>query len=318
MEKMQAMTEMNLIEICHRITQVERALTCTKEFSIKFNGHMKLITSLVNSLYEEEESLILFEQKIEQRVDHYHKRVFFRRERNGEERVVLEDENDNNHNHNHYKYQNEYGLFDDPRNGGREGNGLVGTWNGENDIGRGRGYSGRNNRQGIAKSVEHMLDGERNNENNEIRSEYQGNKGYRKDMDNLGNVQGKRGVLVNDFKTGTVDSIDDGNHRTSEEIAVSKKLDLFMKESDLLKEVIKNGESNAKHLKECLFKLIDAFKDQNKNKNNNNNQKISEKRVEKTEKIIREEGGEVLLIRLRKITDLISIFIIIYQVKKVI
>lgn len=248
---------------------------------------MKLITSLVNSLYEEEESLILFEQKIEKRVDHYHKRVFFRRERNGEERVVLEDENDGKSNP--YGFQNEYEGFGN----GREANGLVGTWNGE---ARRRGYSGRKP-QGMTKSMENMMEEEKVTKRGEIQSEYQGNKAYRKDMENLGNKKGKRGALVNDFRFATVDSVEEGNNKTSEEIAMSRKLDLFMKESDLLKEVIKNGESNAKHLKECLFKLIDAFKDQNKTGNNN---KTTEKRTEKIEKIIK-EGGKVVIKRRKRI-----------------
>jgi hypothetical protein len=280
MERMQAMTEMNLVEICHRITQVERALTCTKEFSIKFNGHLKLITSLVNSLYEEEESLILFEQKIEKRVDHYHKRIFFRRERNGEERVILEDEEENKGGWGGIK--GEYDGFDQTDGINDRGKGLVGTWNG--DRMQRKAYTTQRGTDGMAQSMEDGLNPMKKKMGKmEIRSEYQGNKGYRKDMENLG--EGKRGALVNDFRFATVDSVEENNQRTSEDIAMSRKLDMFMKESDLLKEVIKNGESNAKHLKECLFKLIDAFKDQN----NNSNQKKSEKRVEKVEKIIREK-----------------------------
>lgn len=282
------MTEMSLVEICHRITQVERALMCTKEFSIKFNGHLKLITSLVNSLYEEEESLILFEQKIERRVDHYHKRIFFRRERNGEERVLLEDEVDGRGDA--WGPKNEYEGFDHDHsnNANDRGKGLVGTWQGDRFNRRAQ----TTQRGNMTKSVEHDLDEDlhptKKTGKMEIRSEYQGNKGYRKEMNNLG--EGKRGALVNDFRFGTVDSVEDPQQRTSEDIAISRKLDLFMKESDLLKEVIKNGESNAKHLKECLFKLIDAFKDQNKG----SNQKQSEKRVEKIEKIIH-QGEKVRL-----------------------
>lgn len=285
MEKMQAMTEMNVVEICHRITQVERALTCTKEFSIKFNGHLKLITSLVNSLYEEEESLILFEQKIEKRADHFHKRVYFLRERNGEDRVIMEDEAEAKGSA--WGVQNEYGGFDGRPSAtarGDMGKGLVGNWNGEQP--RARGFS----RGGMARSMENTADPEfeqmKRKEQMEIRSEYQG-KGYRQNMDHLGQgmEKGKRGALVNEFPFATVDSIDEQQQRTDEEMAMSKKLDMFMKESDLLREVIKNGESNAKHLKECLFKLIDAFKDQSQKKSSSNT------KVEKVEKIIKEGAG---------------------------
>ena len=282
------MTEMNLVEICHRITHVERALTCTKEFSIKFNGHLKLITSLVNSLYEEEESLVLFEQKIEKRVDHYHKRVFFKKERNGEERVILGDDNDSKN----WGYRGEYDGFENP-----DKRGLVGTWNGEGI--RRNAYTTQRGTDGV--SVEDMG---LNKKKMEIRSEY-GNK-YRKDMNDL--AEGKRGALVNDFGFATVDSMEEPNQRTSEEIAMSRKLDMFMKESDLLKEVIKNGESNAKHLKECLFKLIDAFKDQKVNGGS------KEQRIEKVEKIVREEANtrEVEVIRGIRNTGWILTYIITY------
>lgn len=300
---MQAMTEMSVIEICHRITQVERALTCTKEFSIKFNGHLKLITSLVNSLYEEEESLILFEQKIEKRVDHYHKRVFFRRERNGEERVILEDEAEDKRSA--LNMQGEYGGFDNGNMTGRDerGTGLVGVWQGDGRNNRDRGYTNRTG--GMVRSMENAgdhleFDNMKRKEKMEIRSEYQGNTGYRQNMNQLGQGgdKGKRGALVNEFPFATVDSIDEGHQRTDEEMAMSRKLDMFMKESDLLREVIKNGESNAKHLKECLFKLIDAFKDQSKNKTSSNT------KVEKVEKIIKEGGAkEVEIKRRRKTTD---------------
>lgn len=277
------MTEMSLVEICHRITHVERALMCTKEFSIKFNGHLKLITSLVNSLYEEEESLVLFEQKIEKRVDHYHKRIYFRRERNGEEKVILEDELEGRGDP--YGAKGEYEGFDQAGNLKDRGKGLVGTWQG-NRLGRRAQTTQRGN---TPRSVEQDFEGDlrqmKKANKMEIRSEYQGKQGYRKDMDNLG--EGKRGALVNDFRFVTVDSAEENQQRTSEDIAISRKLDMFMKESDLLKEVIKNGESNAKHMKECLFKLIDAFKDQKQTSGKHQ----TEKRVEKFEKIIREEGG---------------------------
>ena len=165
----------------------------------------------------------------------------------------------------------------------------------------------------MTKSMENMMEEEAEaTRRGEIKSEYQGNKAYRKEMEHLGK-KGKRGALVNDFRFATVDSVEEGNNRTSEEIAMSRKLDLFMKESDLLKEVIKNGESNAKHLKECLFKLIDAFKDQNKS--GKNNQKTTEKRTEKIEKIIR-EGGEVEMRRKRRTTDWTSTSITIYKERR--
>jgi hypothetical protein len=252
----------------------------------------------VNSLYEEEESLILFEQKIEKRVDHYHKRVFFRRERNGEERVILEDDAEDKRSA--LNLQGEYGGFENGNYTGRDdrGKGLVGVWQGEGVNNRDRGFTNRTG--GMVRSMENAgdqleFDNLKRKEQMEIRSEYQGNNGYRQNMNQLGQGldKGKRGALVNDFPFATVDSIDEGhNQRTDEEMAMSRKLDMFMKESDLLREVIKNGESNAKHLKECLFKLIDAFKDQSKNKSSSNT------KVEKVEKIIKESGGnEVGIIR---------------------
>ncbi|MEL6706618.1 MAG: hypothetical protein AAFP15_20325 [Bacteroidota bacterium] len=50
-------------------------------------------------------------------------------------------------------------------------------------------------------------------------------------MDHLGQgmEKGKRGALVNEFPFATVDSIDEQQQRTDEEMAMSKKLDMFLK-----------------------------------------------------------------------------------------
>lgn len=324
------MTEMNLVEMCYRMTQVQRALNCTKEFSIKFNGHLKLITSLVNSLYEEEESLMLYEQKIERHVDHYHQRIIFKKTRSGDERVTFEgsqEEQEGYVSNRGWGVHGEYGdvsnnpsgmknfIDDKTANGrrslrghskGEKGTGAVGTWNGDRKLQEGR--SAQNGDIG-SRSVEHLdvgygktgkqggrMNFRKRGNQIEIQSEYQSQraKGYRQEMESLTgmNEQGKRGALVNDLRFATVDSIEDGQIRNSEEAAMSRKLDMFMKESDFLKEVIKNGEDNAKHLKDCLFKMIDAFKNKKEERG------IKEERIERIEKITKIEG-EVRLNRIR-------------------
>ena len=292
---MQGMTEMTLVDMCYRMTQIEKTLSCTKEFSIKFNGHVKLITSLVNSLCEEEESLMLYEQKIEKTVDHYHERFVFKKTRYGEERLFTEtcpDKQD--HVRDEYEgFSNKITPFNRGLNNIEnklKGKGIMGTWNGH------RGRREEESRSIKGEIGSRSVEGYNNLQRNMNKLEMQSEQGvdYRKDMESLG--KGKMGALVEDLRFGTVDSIEQNfGRRNSEDIAISKKLDVFMKESDFLKEMIKSGEENAKHLKDCLFKLIDAFK-KNQIKSDTNNKDV---KIERFEKEIITKNTEVKLIRER-------------------
>ena len=299
MEKAQALSEISLVEMCYRMTQVQKAITVSKEFSIKFNGHMKLLTSLVNTLYEEEEeeSLFLFEQKIEKRVDHIHERIIFKKTRTGEEKVYFEGDEDES-TMSKRNATAEFGrITNNPSVAHNLGAGVFGTQENlyrQGVYGRGGGEMGRigtRSVQNYDKEEDDRIHFENMRGDPEVQSAHNNHfmkKGYRDEMDFLRkNEQGKKGALYIDPNMNTEES---NYHmgKTSEDLAVSKRLDLIMKESELFKEIIKNGEQNATYLKDCMLKLIDAFKNNNNSNQSNSNTNKHEK-IERYEKII--EGG---------------------------
>ena len=93
-QKMQKLSEIELVTMCHKICSIEKVLSTTKEFSLKFNNHIKLITHLINCLDENiEDNLILFEEKISEQVDHMHKRLIYTTTKEGQENIFFDDEN---------------------------------------------------------------------------------------------------------------------------------------------------------------------------------------------------------------------------------
>lgn len=92
-QKMQNILEMDLVTMCHKIKSIENVLSVTKEFSLKFNGHMKMFVHLVNSLDDiTEDNLILYDEKISQKTDHMHKKLKYIISKEGKEEIYFDNE----------------------------------------------------------------------------------------------------------------------------------------------------------------------------------------------------------------------------------
>lgn len=88
----QKLTEMNVIEICHQIKNIEDVLSTTKQFSLKFNGHIKLIAHLINQLDDSDDNLQIYEEKINEKTFHTHNKMIYQTNHNGKEKLHFEND----------------------------------------------------------------------------------------------------------------------------------------------------------------------------------------------------------------------------------
>lgn len=313
---MQALSEMRVIEMCNRVRAIEQTLDCTREFSLKFNGHLKLLASLVATLCEDEneENLQFFPQPVDAKADHLHKRVLFTRDTTGAEQVNFQGDpvktaakpdqfrGRNGFNRmdyasgakvdggNRVKFAGKQRPKDDMeveriRRRRRQDSRKNPLTNHHHTFGKAKSpfntketHANPNNREWVGKSMQSMKD-------NRIReSKLIGGRSDCRSEDGQGKAPGKRHKHNSARKEGIAGVYKEMERRKRFE---SKKTtsnmmetEQIFRESELLKEVIKSGADNTKQLKECLFKMLDAFQHRDRSKED-------VQRFEKIEKIER-------------------------------
>lgn len=263
------MTEMSLVEICYRVTNIQKVLLTTKQFSLKFNSHMKLITELVNSIEEiEEENLLLYEEKLEHRADHYHQRIILSQTKEGRDLIKLDSSRPAGARSNLGAVVRTTGIFQTSGGDLRENtkSGILGKQRQSEAKPRQsrwvpgfkRGILSRSTRgrfklqqsgvkpMNVARSVdEHQVHIKR---------------GRSLSVDERKGVAGmNNSEFVNHLQTRKVPDEEESLHGS-----MTERFDVFAKENEFLRKIIRSGEENAKHLKDCVFKLIEVFKEKGK------------------------------------------------------
>lgn len=284
------MTEMSLVEICYRVTNIQKVLTTTKQFSLKFNSHMKLITELINNLEDEEdENLLLYEEKIEKQADHYHQRIILTQAKDGRDVVKLDANKTVNgikpnsgmvlHTQGHYQ-TSEGDLREMTKSG------ILGGYRRSETKSRPNRWDPHMKRGALSKSTRGRfklresglkpVNVARSVDEHQVRMK-------RGRSLSVGEKKGVAGVnnseFVNHFQRKKM-------HDEVESLrgSMTERFDVFAKENEFLRKIIKSGEENAKHLKDCVFKLIEVFKNKESEKQTN---QTNHQRVEHIERIER-------------------------------
>ena len=287
MERMQCLTELTLIEMCNRISVIERVMETTKGFSLKFNGHLKLITALVNTLDEEEENLMLYEEELEKKADHGHQRLIFSHTKEGQDFVKLEERPSGN-------TKSHPGHSGKTIGKSHTHNSASKSFNPKTTIKQlGGGVFNNTFKARKLRTINEQII-EQSNPQPKLQEMYKSNNEALKmeSKSSVGKV-GLLGHLTIGMDAKSEDGVErrrrDGNNlnkhtkrgavgmnqidlvhgfeeqkeqdESSLKGSMTQKFDVFMKENEFLKEMVKNGEQSTKHLKECLFKLIDAFQE---------------------------------------------------------
>ena len=287
------MTEMNMIEICHRITNIQKVLETTKEFSLKFNSHMKLITELINSLEDEdEENMLLYEEKIEHKIDHYHQRIHLSTTKEGRDLLRIDPPTGSAKGAEIFSGNTRLIPTTMTRERGSDGayremtkSGMLNARNYEGDM-QESAFKFRPSRWDANYKKGILSKSTRGRKGNLARSMDQPERLLKRGRRlSVGERRGAAGIhnteFVREFKAKKTQG--DESLRGS----MTERFDMFVKDNDFLRKIIRNGEENAQHLKECLFKLIEMIKEKDSSSEN------QRKNVEKVEHIERIERVEI-------------------------
>jgi hypothetical protein len=250
---------------------------------------MKLITELINSLEDEdEENLLLYEEKIEHKADHYHQRILLSQTKDGQDLIKL----DQNKTLNGEKRNGKSVIFTKGVFQNSDGELREMTKSGILGMARKSESKPRPNRWGpsyqkglLSKSTRGgMRFGQSGNKPINVARSVDEHEVILKRGRSLsvGERRGAAGINNSEF----VNEINRKRINEDESLkgSMTERFDIFAKENDFLRKIIRSGEENAKHLKDCVFKLIEVFKEKEKKDKNDT---TNHERVEHIERIER-------------------------------